>query len=337
MGILQPTITSTSLPFPYPAVHGRAFGALWRRLVAALADVIILGVALNLVAFPFFNVLSRIGAWGGLVGFCVSFPYFAVLNSRIGDGQSLGKRWMNIRVVDSTGEPISFGQSSLRYLVLAFPWFLDSVSMPAVTPQFLQYLVSTIVLIVGGGTLYLVTFNRHTRQGLHDLAAKSFVADTGQSGRLCVPPIWVGHWIILGSLLCLYFVATFFTAIFFGNRLSQFSSALESIESLDHVYTADLADLTWHTFGKSGSEHILVATVRWSGTSESESAAADQVARLVLDNFPQADQRDVIRIVFDRGYNLGIASFHSNNTFQHTPGEWKQRLGATSQKPTDHS
>ncbi|HEX3119169.1 MAG TPA: RDD family protein, partial [Candidatus Acidoferrum sp.] len=81
-------------------------------MVAALADVIILGVAINLLALPFFNVLSRIGAWGGLIGFCVSFPYFAILNSRIGDGQTLGKRWMNLRVIDSTGESISFGQSS---------------------------------------------------------------------------------------------------------------------------------------------------------------------------------------------------------------------------------
>jgi uncharacterized RDD family membrane protein YckC len=335
VGTLQPTITSTSLPFPSPAVNRRALGALWRRLVAALADVIILGVAINLLALPFFNVLSRIGAWGGLIGFCVSFPYFAILNSRIGDGQTLGKRWMNLRVIDSTGESISFGQSSLRYLVLAFPWFLDAISMPVVTPQILQYLVSTIVLIAGGGTLYLVLFNRHTRQGLHDLAVKSFVADTGQSGQLSVPPIWAGHWIILGSLLCLYFVAMIFTGIFFGNRLSQFTAALERIESLNHVYAAGLNDLTWHTFGKSGSEHILVVTVRWSGTSDSESAAADQIAELILDHFPQADQRDAIRIIFDRGYSLGIASLHSNNIFQHTPSEWRQRLGTIQQKPTN--
>lgn len=336
MGKQETHITSPSLSFSLPAVHGRAIGALWRRMVAALADVLILGVAINLLAFPFFSFLSRIGAWGGLIGFCVSFPYFAILNSRIGDGETLGKSWMNLRVVDSAGEPISLARSSLRYFVLAFPWFLDGISIPmSRTPQPLQYLVGTIVLVAGGGTLYLVLFNRHTRQGLHDLAAKSFVADTGQSGQLTPPPIWEGHWIILGCLLCLYIVGMFFTGIFFGDRFSQFSDPLERIESMDHVYAASLSDLTWHTFGKAGNQHILVITVRWSGTSESESAAADRIAGLILDHYPKANERDALCVTFDRGYNLVIASFHSKNIFQHTPNEWRQRMGATSQKPAN--
>jgi uncharacterized RDD family membrane protein YckC len=317
-----------SPPTPTP-VHTRRIGGLWRRLFAALIDTVVVGIAANLLALPFFNALSHVGPWGPLIGFCVSFPYFAILNSRIGDGQTLGKSWMNLRVVDSTGEPVSFSLSAWRCVVLMVPFLIDALTMPATrTPAALQYLVSTISLL-GVATAYLVVFNRHTRQGLHDLAANTFVASTDEIGEVKPPPIWIGHWIVLGTGLAVYLIAVFAGSMFFGEKYTRWSGALAQIESMDHVYAAGLNDMTWHSFGVAGSQKILVVQLHWTGGVDAEAATANQVAQILLAHLSETEGRDSIRITFERGYNLGIASAHSLSTFQFTPDEWRRRLQTT--------
>jgi hypothetical protein len=60
----------------------------------------------------------------------LAFPYFAILNSRIGNGQTPGKKWMHIQVTDVEGKTISFGKSSLRYVLFAVPYYLDNIAFP---------------------------------------------------------------------------------------------------------------------------------------------------------------------------------------------------------------
>ncbi len=84
----------------------REVGSLWRRIVAVLIDSIAVGIAGTLIALPFFEFFSRLGAWGRLVGFCLAVPYFVLLNSRIGKGQTLGKCAMHLQVVNSNGDVV---------------------------------------------------------------------------------------------------------------------------------------------------------------------------------------------------------------------------------------
>jgi uncharacterized RDD family membrane protein YckC len=178
----------------------REIGSLWRRIVAFLIDSIVVGIAGTLIALPFFDFFSRLGAWGRLVGFCLAVPYFVLLNSRIGDGQTLGKRAMHLQVVNATGEPIPVSKSFIRYLVLGAPFFLNGLRLPITrTPQIVTYLLTGVIFGLGATTIYLVLFNRRARQGVHDLAAGSYVADADKSGALVVHSIWRGHWAVLGA------------------------------------------------------------------------------------------------------------------------------------------
>ena len=63
------------------------------------------------VAPPFFDTFSRLGSWGPLVGFCLALPYFAILDSAIGNGQTVGKRLMHIQGIDENGNTIPFWRS----------------------------------------------------------------------------------------------------------------------------------------------------------------------------------------------------------------------------------
>lgn len=129
MSLFSPPLTGDpEVPVNLPP--DREVGSLWRRIVAVLIDSIVVGIAGTVIALPFFDFFSRLGAWGRLVGFCLAVPYFVLLNSRIGNGQTLGKRAMHLQVVNASGEPISVSKSFIRYLVLSAPFFLNGLTLP---------------------------------------------------------------------------------------------------------------------------------------------------------------------------------------------------------------
>lgn len=86
------------------------------RFLAALIDGVIVGIASG--------ILGRVGAIGSLVGFVGGFAYYIYLEGSP-SGQTIGKRVMNIRVVDadSPGQAIGFGRAAGRY----FARFLSGI------------------------------------------------------------------------------------------------------------------------------------------------------------------------------------------------------------------
>jgi uncharacterized RDD family membrane protein YckC len=354
MSIFAPPIVSDPVSADKTLPPDRAIGMLWRRLVAFAIDGIIIGLVGFAITLPFFETFSRVGSWGPLVGFCLAFPYFVILNSSIGNSQTLGKWLMHLRVIDKNGNTISFWRSVIRYAVFAVPYFLNEMSLPATrTPWVVSTLVAIVVAGVGGATLYLVLFNRHTRQGIHDLAVGSYVADADKDGSLKIEPIWGAHWVILGLLLIVFFLGTGVLS----DKLAQwgtFSQLLEDVrlvEDMEGVQAAGVQDLNTSNSGSGEKKKILVINVYWAGKWpnkqafandrtfvkkwEDKQAFADQVAKLIIEHDPTVKEHDQLKITVIRGYSLGIARAQVSYYYQHTPAEWNARLfGAAEPSPS---
>jgi uncharacterized RDD family membrane protein YckC len=331
----------STLPAPIPAapsgllaVHlpTHRIGALWRRIVAFLIDSVIVGIAGALIALPFFSFFSRLGAWGRLVGLGMALPYFAILNTGIGNGQTLGKRWLGLRVVNEQGSTIPFSKSLIRYLLFAIAYFANEISLPiSRTPEVVSSLLSILIFGLGGATFYLLIFNRRTRQGVHDLAVGSYVVDDSAAGALQVQPIWGAHWIILSVALPALAIGIAVSESKLANS-RYFSHMFEDVrvlESIPGVQSAGVMDLTQRNFGSNSTQRILVVTVRWMRPPEEQDGAADQIAKEILDHDTEVQARDGLRIVFLRGYDLGIARAQVARTFAHTPAEWSERVSGT--------
>ena len=95
------------------------------RLIAAIIDSIVVGLATGL--------LGRIGFFGSVIGFIVSYGYYVYLEGSP-SGQTVGKRAMSIRVVGMhTGSSIGYGGAFVRVIgkivsaipcLLGFFWML---------------------------------------------------------------------------------------------------------------------------------------------------------------------------------------------------------------------
>ena len=90
-------------------------------------------------------------------------------------------------------------------------------------------LLGVIVFGVGGSTLYLMVFNRRTRQGLHDLAVGSYVIRAGDTGPVETKPMWKVHWAILGLLLLTLTAAL----AFFNHKMEKWGRFPQSGYLLD--------------------------------------------------------------------------------------------------------
>ena len=291
------------IPSPVPAPESfpvnRAPASLWRRFLAFVVDGIILGVAVNLAALFLFEPLSHLGAWGRLVGFLVTLPYFAILDSTIGNGQTIGKRLLRVQVVDRAGNTISLGKSAWRYSLFAVPYFLNGILLPTSrTPGIASFLVELLIFGLGGATLYLLLFNRHSRQGLHDIAAGAYLADVDKSGPVQVKPIWKMHWVVLGFLFAIVAVG----GTMLGNRVAKsgsFPQMLEDVrllEGMQGVQAAGVQDLNWINYGSGARQTILVVNVYSRGKSADEEAFADTVAKLMMEHDPGAKEHDLLRV-----------------------------------------
>lgn len=326
---------STSIPtFPKEPVHAgflshtNSIGSLWHRLLAYLIDVLILGALGSGVGNAFYDKLSHMGPWGRLVGFSIALPYFAIMESSIGGGHSFGKLCLKLKVVDTQGNTISFGKSLARYVIFAVPSFLFEIALPVTrTPWILSALISVVVLGVGGSTLYLLTFNRDTRQGLHDLAVGSYVTKAGDTGPVEVRPIARKHWAALGSLLIILAVLAGIQSKFLEKRgpLPQMQQDARMIERMDGVQQARVHDFMLHNRSSGGAKKSLDFSIRTEKPVDQE-AFADEVAKIVLQNDRYAQEYDQLTIRISRGYDIGIASHWNHEDFEHTPDEWRLRL-----------
>jgi uncharacterized RDD family membrane protein YckC len=126
-----------------------SFAGIGKRFVASLVDSIIILAALGLIAVVALDLSLTSYIILFLLMFFGQWVYFAWMEST--SGATLGKKVMQVRVVDLEGNPVSFARASGRY--------------------FGKYL--SAILMIG----YIMAFFTEKKQALHDLLAGTLVVD----------------------------------------------------------------------------------------------------------------------------------------------------------------
>ena len=126
-----------------------------------MIDLVILGIVLVQI---FERQFVELGGWGRIIGFLIALIYFGILNSKLFGGQTLGKRALELKVVNSDNQTIDIPRSFARFSILGILFFLNGahITNEAIT-SFWLYLLSFVIF---GGLLsiaYLYIFNRVTR------------------------------------------------------------------------------------------------------------------------------------------------------------------------------
>src|SRR5277367_2420382 len=185
-------------------VAGRfQIAGFWRRLFAFCLDGLLLGALGGCMGLVAYDRLVGLGDWGRAVGFTIALVYFGAMDSAIFGGQSFGKRLLGIKVVTADGRPLSLGASTLRATIFCVPYFLNGAMVDAgAIFSWLSVLMTLIVFGLGASIVYLLIFNRRTRQSVHDLAVGAYVVSAKVGGAAAERErIWRAHFGVIGFIL----------------------------------------------------------------------------------------------------------------------------------------
>lgn len=315
---------------------GTAHAGLWRRLAALALDVLLLGTVGAAIGALAFDALAALGPWGRLLGVALAWPYFGLLNSRLGGGRTLGKRLLGLRTVGVDGQALSPGRGLLRALVVIVPWFLNN----AITdPELLRHLplVVLLSLLVFGGSLalaYLLLFNRPSRRSLHDLLAGSVVLHGGGAGGTApAAALSRRH---RGVLLAVAFGCGALPVLMASRSdegaWATLSTLQASAASVPGVRQVGVSQGWTAVMGQASTRTTYLALQAWSTGPLPDDALVDRLVARLLASHPEAlAQVDQVVVTVMHGYDIGIASSWRTQRVALTPAAWRERLqpGAT--------
>jgi uncharacterized RDD family membrane protein YckC len=273
---------------------------LVRRFVALCIDTLLLGAAgIALTGILPGGWCASVGVMAPLIGLAVAILYTAILNSGIGGGRTVGKRFCAIRVVGANGRPVSFGvslgRSAILWIAIAQPPMIRDLAL-----QSRSGLVVVLSMFLAGaaalGTLYLLLFGG-ARQGLHDWIAGTFVvrafgapeiapASLGRDHRYAL----AGLFVLLGVVIAVQAPSQMRQAVEFRSLEGQLRQ-IEAFHQLRHFQTS----------GKT-----LDVSVQWKRPPVSFVDAQRRVAAIVLRGYPDVDRFPQMKVAVSCACDLGV-------------------------------
>lgn len=292
-------------------------GGFWRRLGALIVDTLILSAIGFLLGLVLSDAFSQMDSWGRMVGFSIALAYFGLMNSQVFAGQTIGKKLFKLRVVNADNKTISLSKSLLRYVCLGAPLFLNGAVISNET--LLSIWAFPLSLIIFGGifsTGYLIICNGRTRQSLHDLIIGTYVVNS-EADIQSVKPVWKFHYavvaVILALSLSLPILAKKLVQSTMFKDLLKAQSALVEIPEVKH---ASVYSNVTHTAsnGQSQTTYYVTAQALLQSNQITNTELADNIARRVIQNYPDATSKNYLEVTLTYGYDIGIWSSWENHT-----------------------
>ncbi|GGX62596.1 hypothetical protein GCM10007392_33120 [Saccharospirillum salsuginis] len=189
---------------------------------------------------------------------------------------------------------------------------------------FLSYLIGTLVfgsyLAIG----YLLVFNRATRQSLHDLVVGTYVVRQNTE-KQPVGEVWKGHFVVVALLVLSAASLSFFTRDLFQSGPFKGMDVVQERLSDETLVSHATITVGFSTFKQLGAEtnqnRFVTAQIYLNDNRTQDEALARQLAAIVVEHYPQAQDKDVMLVTLSHGYSIGIWSQWSSKTYQIEPGE----------------
>ncbi|WP_343610381.1 RDD family protein [Chryseobacterium oranimense] len=291
----------------------------WSRVWALLIDSLILGIFGYILGSVFENFFISLGEEAKLIGWFISLAYFSILNSKLNNGQTIGKKIMKIQVTDIEGRTVSLKTSFIRSLILTAPFFLNGFKITgSETFSVVNIIQSMIIFTFGLGIMVFYIFNKETRQSLHDIVAKTYVVQDRRNNTVTkMPQPKKLPFYITGALLLLVVITSVYSYSS-NSEIKKLLPVYEKVSQQDHVLRASIS--VNHFSGNK--QHVYTISIKtdkkqqYDGHMENDPVIKEAVETFLNSNVYDSDQ-DVLNIVIGSGFDIGIArQNYSYNVFK---------------------
>ena len=295
----------------------------WRRFFADFLDAIFLAIPGYGIGYLFRYTFSAMGLHAIWLGLVCSFLYYGLQHTRLGGGQTPGKRLLGIQVLRRDGLYLGFGKSFLRYLVVSFIFYNGLYgSLINHLPQSTMMAVGSVyflVIIWAFFACFLMIPFHPLKRGLHDIAADSVVIykgcyDSDALDRLEDSAKVKRALVILSVGSCIFAGACIWGLLKFTSGHSGDMAKLAEIQtSLGAEY--NVPQVRANNFnGKAESLAVVIYVPLATFENKTEKERIRQeVFNKVNTRFNDLDRFGKLRIVISSGYSIGIASFNTSD------------------------
>lgn len=305
-------------------------GGFIRRSSAFAIDAALLSLFGLLLGKLFAAQFAKMGGAGVVVGLGISWLYFGLLNSRLNAGQTIGKRLLRLTVVGSDGRLISVGRSLARASVVS----LLLSQCGNLTERCM--VGNTAAIAVGGivaGNLFLLAFNRRSRQLVHDLLSQTHVYRTSSLGQGRAPLTPAARALVCGAVVLIAIGGGELLGSSCNPSLQPMLITINKLNALDGIYNASCMNLSARkSYGpgdgpKAGAalQTLQVSVCVKEPPVDSETLKT-QIAKTVIDSYPALQSVQSIQIAVHYGYNIGIAGSYSGTATMDSPEKWRARV-----------
>lgn len=292
----------------------------WIRLGSDALDAVVLWVVGWMLSLPLRGVFERLGERAVFVGLAISMAYTGILQSRFGDGRTLGKKLLGLRVVRLDGSLMSLDRSLVRYALMGLLVYQGAVAyallslLPFLGFAPVQTVVSGIATVLFLGCVVVVPFHP-LKRGLHDLLAGTIVIRRGMPD-----PVFIAartnrrndRRIVIGAAALAAMAIG--AGVVVSQRLASFSQLNSLLTLADQLRESGVSNvgISRNTVWNSGGPPIV--TVMGSGFiprpsdgGEPDWATAEaQFTQAVKRTLPADAGFDRIGSAFRTGFNIGI-------------------------------
>jgi uncharacterized RDD family membrane protein YckC len=313
----------------------------FRRVLAVIIDVLIVGIPLLIFFTVFKNIGIALGPYGRIVGYTAMTIYWTIYHSHLHDGQSLGKKLLKIAVVDSQGKFLDLRRSFLRTFVLAVISILNGWAIPILQNPIVAFFATIIVFGGGLSLFYGLVFNRTTRQGIHDLILGTYVIHQAPPITNISPPelpkihkrITYG---IIGLAILMAVTGLIFQFIPIGNNrennveLGQIQHLQTLLEQREDVLTANVSRIN-RTSLSSGNVLKDLRIEVWINTPcQNNFEYCDQlmkeIAQMVFAEYENVNALDGMKISIVNQIDLGFISSSNVQGAELRMEDWKKQI-----------
>jgi len=319
------------------------YSKFWNRIGAYVIDVLALALIGFILGLFLKNIFAQLGTQALLVGFIISLIYFGLGNSKIFNGQTLGKRALKLRVVDKNFNTISVQKSFFRALIYTVPYFFLNYGMDGSNQFSILFIAKEIILL----SFLLVLpihfiINSSNRQAIHDLVLKTYVIELSAYPRQQLKKSKLSP--IIYSIAVLIVLIVFFVILNLQNRnlidtAQKLIPIREQINKHKEVQNSSIS-LNSSKLWKLGSEentnsvNSLVLNIELnknlisdiSPEEIADLAFVKDAIKIILRDATNVKRLDVIQVSLTYGYNIGIYKSSNSLTLSDTVENWEQKI-----------
>jgi uncharacterized RDD family membrane protein YckC len=298
----------------------------WVRVLSDVIDAIVLGVVGMLLAVPLGGVFERLGERGVLIGLPISLAYAGILQSRMGRGQTIGKRMLRLRVVKLDGGFLSLDRSFVRYALVAFPVYQTAIAyavvmaFPFLRLEWIEALGTGLAAALFVSCFFVIPFHP-LKRGLHDILTGSIVVRHGM-----LDPMFIGprndprrDRRIVTVALVVAVLAAGAGVVWSPRSLFAFKApATERVARDLGMSNFIIGEMTVKPFNGAIPVHNVFVSGflprPTPGGSPDWDRAARQLTAALREDVPQADDSTGVSLMLRTGYNIGITRSYENRS-----------------------